>query len=130
MVRNTTVRGRPRTSDEQLFTAALMEHLDRERERRSMDQRSFAKFLGLHESLLSLYRSGNRHPSQLGMIDMDRKLPGLWARVVQSYYRLLRRRDEEERPEVDDESIVNEVGTHTALADRVGVHHMEEISYR
>ena len=97
MPKNTTLGGRPRTTNEQLFTQALMEQLDRERERRSLDQRSFASFLNLSESLLSLYRSGQRLPSFLGMLDMDTELPGLFGRVVAGYYRLARERDIAER---------------------------------
>lgn len=89
--------GRSRTMLEQLFTEALIIELDFERNRRALDQRGFALFLGVHESLLSHYRSGLRFPSVSGFIEIEQKLPGLWLRVVQRYYRLCREEDEAAR---------------------------------
>lgn len=91
MRQNTILRsGRPRTQREELFTEALMAELDRERERWSMDQRAFAAHLGVHESLLSMYRSGQRLPSVVGFIELEKRLPGLLLKVVKRYYRLVR----------------------------------------
>lgn len=106
MTRNVTLSGRPRSDNEQLFTAALTAELNREQERHSMDQRSFSTYLGIHESLLSYYRSGQRHPSQTAMCAIDEKLPGFAGRVWDRYYRLKREMAaaSEEPPEPDEPS--------------------------
>lgn len=100
MRKHTVLRsGRPRTTREELFTEALMTELDRERECWSYDQRAFAAHLGVHESLLSMYRSGQRLPSIVGFIELEKRIPDLLLKVVKHYYRLVReagRRDDED----------------------------------
>lgn len=120
------MRGRPRSSKEQLFTAALVEQLDLEQERRGMDQRAFADYLHVHESLLSLYRSGQRIPAITGFLHFEEYLPGFLTRVVAGYFRQVRRSDLASRVETtdaDDEE-PERAGPPT---DRVGVYHLEAI---
>lgn len=88
---------------EQIYTDALVAELDREQARRSMNQRAFAHFLGVHESLLSLYRSGQRFPSVPGFIELEQHLPNFMHSVVQGYYKLVREQQERER--LEDEQI-------------------------
>ena len=88
-----TGSGRPRSGHEQLFTDALAEELDRERKRRELDQRGLAELLGVHESLLSMYRNGQRMPSVPGFIQFEQHFPGFAVRVWNNYYRRVRGRD-------------------------------------
>ena len=91
--RNIAASGRLRSEDEQLFTAALVAELDRERERRGLDDRGLAELLNVHPSLLSMYRNGQRLPSIPGFIDFNRVFPYFFSRVVIQFERLVRRRD-------------------------------------
>ena len=79
--------------EERLFTQALVEELDRAQVRFATDQRGLAAKFGVHESLLSLYRSGQRLPSITGFIELEKTIPGLMDRVVQGYYRRMRQAD-------------------------------------
>lgn len=90
MPRFVTSTGRARSVKERLFNRALMAELDVERDRRGMDQRTFANYLGVNESLLSLYRTGNRHPSTYSFMEMEEQLPGITVRVWDRWYALMR----------------------------------------
>jgi transcriptional regulator with XRE-family HTH domain len=90
MPRYVTSQGRSRSARERLMTRALMFELDVERTRRGMDQRHFAELLGVHEALLSLYRSGNRLPSLPSILEMDQKIPGFFGRIAHRYYAMSR----------------------------------------
>lgn len=117
MPRNITSAGRRRSGEEQLFTAALIEQLDQEQDRRGLTQRGLAELLEVHESLLSLYRSGQRLPSIASFIDMQQVLPGLLLRCVLRYEQLVR---EQGRPDGDPDT-----GRPSPPAERVGAYPVE-----
>jgi transcriptional regulator with XRE-family HTH domain len=122
--RNVTNAGRPRERTEHYFTMALSAELDVEEQRRGMNQGELADFLGVDRSLMSFYRNGQKIPSILTLTKFDQAMPGFMLRVVQGYYRQLRRRklaDRSEGSEDDDHEL------RVPPAERVGVHRLEEV---
>lgn len=82
-----------------------------------------ADVLGVHESLLSLYRSGQRLPSLSGCLQIEKSFPGFLLRLVQGYYRHVRQRDMAARGFEDHDGRELE----GPPAQRVGPHMMDEL---
>lgn len=93
---------------ERRFTYALMEVLDYERDRREMDQITFAAFMGVTGGLLSLYRSGQRIPSITGMFRMEQAIPDLFSRTMRVYDRLQRDADRQRETSQPEEELVHD----------------------
>lgn len=60
------------------FTQALNEILEKCREENNDNWRSLADRLEVHESLLSLYRSGQRYPDIRALLDYEEVFPGMF----------------------------------------------------
>lgn len=71
--------------EETLFARAMVLVFDEHRHQRGWTWRQLSDDLGIHESLMSQYRSGKKSPSLSRLVAFDSRIPGFWERVLVHY---------------------------------------------